>query len=650
MENQRRAGWHGDHVLGILALARIVGGVRSPKDISPWRPPPISGNLSRALLARFIWLERITFRVQRVCLLDLAHVLGIPTSSSLLPRKLMKASRIVLLALFANVARAVPMAKRMQPEAPKLTIPLEFRPLEWGDFSIIQTTDTHGFLPGHLTEANYAGDWGDFTSFVEHMKEKSRELKKDLFVIDTGDLHDGNGFADASEVSGTQSDPLFFNIPYDALTIGNHELYDPLIAEQVFKNFAPKWEGRYLTSNVHFKNPETNETTPIGSQFLQYKGEFGTKALVFGFLFNFKSFANNTVVLSVEETVKQPWFTQALQEANDTNLIIINGHIPIRGPEFGIIHKAIRAVHPTKPIVMLAGHSHVRDFAFYDAHAVALQSGRYMETVGWLSINGLNETDMAKNLTVKRLYLDNNRPTYIHYTNTTEETFDTKNGKQITEDILRIRNKLNTTFVLGCVPQDYYLTRVPVDDANSLYKMLSTELLPKTIVNASRPNPPLAVLSTGSQRFDLFKGKFTNNELYTTSPFKNKWRYVPDVDGAVGPNLLAKLNAVQAFHKRGEADNLGYVTKDDLNGEGDAVKHTPVPFIKLPNYIASPAPTAQKIDVVYPDYNERDVLNALTSLAGRNYTKADTQLYLQDLTTNTMWKEFVVKHWNTNNC
>ncbi|KAL1918594.1 uncharacterized protein VTP21DRAFT_2616 [Calcarisporiella thermophila] len=562
----------------------------------------------------------------------------------------MRVTGVVFPILAACLASAAPMAKRMQPGAPNITTPMEFRSLEWGDFSIIQTTDTHGFLPGHLKEANYAGDWGDFTSFVNHMKDKARELKKDLFVIDTGDLHDGNGFSDASVVGGLKSDPLFFNVPYDALTIGNHELYNGTIAEHVYKDFAPKWEGKYLTSNVFIKNAETNETTPIGSQFLRYKGEFGTTALVFGFLYNFKSNSNNTVVVSVEESVKQPWFNEALQSANDTDLIIINGHIPIRQPEFGVLHKAIRAVHPTKPIVMLAGHSHVRDFAFFDAHTVALQAGRYMETVGWISIKGLNETDMAKNLTVNRLYLDGNRPTYIHYTNTTEETFDTEKGKEITEEILRIREELNITYKLGCVPQDYYLKQVGFNETNSIYHLLATELLPKTIVNTSRPVPPQVALSTGSTRFDLFKGPFTNDDLYIISPFKNKWKYVADVEGAIAPRLSDTLNNIQsAFHKRAEID-YGYVTKDDLDGDGDAVKHTPKPVFKIPNYVVTAAPQAEKIDVVYPDFNEPDVLSALNTLTGRNFTKADTQIYLQGMTTNTMWSEFVTKNWNTNNC
>ena len=47
-------------------------------------------------------------------------------------------------------------------------------PLVWGDVNIIHTTDSHGWLLGHqkpsFPEPNYSADFGDFASFVTHMK------------------------------------------------------------------------------------------------------------------------------------------------------------------------------------------------------------------------------------------------------------------------------------------------------------------------------------------------------------------------------------------------------------------------------------------------------------------------------------------------
>ena len=57
---------------------------------------------------------------------------------------------------------------------PQIALPAPTRPLVWGDVNVIHTTDTHGWLLGHqkasFPEPNYSADFGDFASFVTHMK------------------------------------------------------------------------------------------------------------------------------------------------------------------------------------------------------------------------------------------------------------------------------------------------------------------------------------------------------------------------------------------------------------------------------------------------------------------------------------------------
>jgi 2',3'-cyclic-nucleotide 2'-phosphodiesterase (5'-nucleotidase family) len=60
------------------------------------------------------------------------------------------------------------------------------RPLEWGQINFLHTTDTHGWLSGHVKEPNYGADWGDFLSFAGTMKKKAADLGVDLLVVDTG--------------------------------------------------------------------------------------------------------------------------------------------------------------------------------------------------------------------------------------------------------------------------------------------------------------------------------------------------------------------------------------------------------------------------------------------------------------------------------
>jgi 2',3'-cyclic-nucleotide 2'-phosphodiesterase (5'-nucleotidase family) len=75
----------------------------------------------------------------------------------------------------------------MQPDA-KGTENYPRAPLDWGQLNILHTTDTHGWLEGHIKEENYGADWGDFSAFVDHMRQKADMLGVDLLVIDTGEF------------------------------------------------------------------------------------------------------------------------------------------------------------------------------------------------------------------------------------------------------------------------------------------------------------------------------------------------------------------------------------------------------------------------------------------------------------------------------
>lgn len=75
--------------------------------------------------------------------------------------------------------------RRMQPESQNASS-LPRAPLSWGQLNVIHTTDTHGWLEGHLKEENYGADWGDFVSFVRDMRRQAEAYDVDLLVVDTG--------------------------------------------------------------------------------------------------------------------------------------------------------------------------------------------------------------------------------------------------------------------------------------------------------------------------------------------------------------------------------------------------------------------------------------------------------------------------------
>ena len=75
--------------------------------------------------------------------------------------------------------------RRMQPDVQNASS-LPRAPLAWGQLNFLHTTDTHGFLEGHLKEKSYGADWGDFVSFVSAMRTKAETYDVDLLVVDTG--------------------------------------------------------------------------------------------------------------------------------------------------------------------------------------------------------------------------------------------------------------------------------------------------------------------------------------------------------------------------------------------------------------------------------------------------------------------------------
>ncbi len=77
------------------------------------------------------------------------------------------------------------LVRRQQPEALNATNGPR-APLEWGQLNFLHTTDTHGWLEGHLKEQNYGADWGDYVTFTRRMKQKAGNLGVDLLLLDTG--------------------------------------------------------------------------------------------------------------------------------------------------------------------------------------------------------------------------------------------------------------------------------------------------------------------------------------------------------------------------------------------------------------------------------------------------------------------------------
>ncbi|KAI9842672.1 MAG: hypothetical protein M1837_006957 [Sclerophora amabilis] len=497
--------------------------------------------------------------------------------------------------------------RRMQPESRNATVHPR-APLEWGQINFLHTTDTHGWLEGHLKERNYGADWGDFVTFSRHMKHKAGNLGVDLLLVDTGnyfhwisslvealrgDLHDGAGLSDATTPNGIVSNPIFENVDYDLLAIGNHELYVTEIAYETFNQFSKVYGDRYVTSNVEIINPVTGEFEYVGSKFRYFSTEHGLRIMSFGILFDFAGNTNVSRVTKAATLVEQQWFVDAVDFTEPIDLFVLLGHNPPRPTEetstFGTVYDKIRRMRPDIPIQVFGGHTHVRDFVVYDTMATGLESGRYCETLGWLAMSGIQSSTFKGNMKPRgvpnpsrpasratnattttiasgtaaptlanlssspvyaRRYMDWNRLTFSYHATGSQESFDFHSGIRVTDDIYNARQKLNLSTLYGCAPATYCESCQPFGAPGNIFSLLSTALK-TTVVNESRADiPRLIIINTGTIRFDLVKGPFTYDDSFIVSPFKNAFQFIPDVPYSLAKQVLDILNA-GPFQKRG---------------------------------------------------------------------------------------------------
>jgi hypothetical protein len=271
-------------------------------------------------------------------------------------------------------------------------------------------------------------------------------------------------------------------------------------------------------------------------------------------------------------------------------------------------------------------------------------SGRYCETLGWLSMSGIKSStyDSVKNphgvpnptkkagngtssITYSRRYLDWNRLTFeYHAVGSQTSDFDYHSGLRVTEEVTDARETLGTTKLYGCAPKTWCFSCVPYGDPGSIFSLTPTAL-GATVVNSARANiPRLIIANTGSIRFDLLKGPFTFDDAFIVSPFTDGFQYIPNVPYSIASKVLTTLNnlpdskkrdfesrdlgampllthdscidptmgAIEAstdlktrgVQRRTQVVTPGYVTTDDFGTDGDDTPHSQIPNYPVPGY------------------------------------------------------------------
>ncbi|KAJ4471596.1 Metallo-dependent phosphatase-like protein [Lentinula aciculospora] len=534
----------------------------------------------------------------------------------------------------------------------------------------------------HLSfpEPNYSGDLGDFASFVKHMKQIAIEKDVDLLLIDSGDLHDGTGLSDgfpAGGIDAHETNQFLKQLPYDIMAIGNHELYDYVNTWDMHTNFAPALNGRYLSSNANITIFDENNNTvsvPVGNRYSKFTTRKGRKITSLGVLFDFTGNDVNTTVQTVADMVKEQWFTEAIAEEPD--VFVLAGHMPVSYDNWPTVFNAIRDVHAETPIIILGGHTHIRDCNQPDGRSMALESGRYMETIGWLSAKLGNPNDSKSNITFGRRYLDQNRVTYEYHTQQRNNTFDTAEGQNITQGLQALSEKYELSTLFGYAPQDYTISRNQYPSNGSSLTLFINEAAPYSLTfNNTRKNVTnLMITNSGSQRFDVYAGTFDKNDQIAASPFLDAFVYIKNVQLGVAQQVLIALNTAGAderrkrdlgsvlqqredeLWKRGFVDRrymdwldemdrrhdgavkrasqnltLGYVTSDSCPGVGDDTLHAPLASYDIPDFIGSDALSTSNdtlIDFVFVDFIQEQLLEILNEVQNTTtYSDSDVESY-----------------------
>lgn len=117
-------------------------------------------------------------------------------------------------------------------------------------------------------------------------------------------------------------------------------------------------------------------------------------------------------------------------------------------------------------------------------------------------------------LTYSRRYLDWNRLTFAyHAKNSQDKTFDIKAGTKVTAEIYADRQKLNLTSLYGCAPATWCVSCQPFGSAGNIFTLVSTALGAEVVNPARSTIPRYVIVNTGSIRFDLVEGPFSNYAL-----------------------------------------------------------------------------------------------------------------------------------------
>ena len=500
-------------------------------------------------------------------------------------------------------------------------------------------------LGGHRRHEKYDADLGDVLSFWERLQEQCDD--KDLFLVNNGDFVDGTGLSETIDGDNNPEYliPLLEKMPYDAVNVGNHELYSKKNIEFMTRpgGYVDWWGDRYLSSNINRVPIDPQDAlgetkTPLGNRYKVLHGK-NSNLLVFGFLYNMRDYAQGAgiEIEKVQTTVQQQWFLDALS-TEDYDAILVLAHMDLVDPLVDVLRTAIRdAIGDDTAIVFATGHTHYRGMKELEDRSMTFEAGRYMDTVGFVSLPRKDSIvdDQKKNATsvFGHKYLDASKKVLFEdtlgYSNADDAK--TKNGQDFSDFIDHTRAKLGLDEEIGCAPQNYYISH-PVDAPGSMWGLYRDEVIPKLFSKDRAMKafekkieqkededdlPYAMLLPSGNWRYNLYNNtSLVIDDVYAISPFNDT---VFHMGTFTGETILAANKTLNHKH----AGKLpSFVLIGDLVGD-------------------APLDPKQKHHLYIHEFAMSTVERAFEKISPTE----KVEITKTEMTSSLLWLAFVAKYW-----
>ena len=527
--------------------------------------------------------------------------------------------------------------------------------LPWGDINIVVVTDVHSWIGRTSTAETIKKsmktslvedetdqidfqtlnvDYGDVVSFWRHLQDDVNQQQqqrqhqqqqqqrplRDIFFVMNGDFMDGTGL---STIPPKHLLPILQKMPWDALNVGNHELYfDETVRYIVQSGFINHWNGTYLSSNTDLLLPSASSSTSGSSSKKKKKQEpltghrytylYGpntnTTILTFGFLYNFDGHCSSTNVTHVEEVLEEDWFIDVLTCGGKNNLttsrrhgrrrresssacrpydaILVLAHMDCVHPLVFTINNTIRKIidSTTVPILFITGHSHRRCHVDIDPYSSSFEAGHFLDTIGFASfnVNTMKQDDKVKspvNPSFQHRFIDATKQTLYDVTGHADydpTMFDTSEGLALSSFIQSTRQSLGLNDVLGCSQQTYDLAGPIINDdqnksmppPSSIWWLWLKRIVPNQILGGN--SSKIFIQGTMAFRYDLYAGPITLDDVIAVCPFNDTvYEMADNISGRLILSVLTKLQTSIIYTKWDNLPPVGIATIGTDEDEDD---------------------------------------------------------------------------------